>query len=85
MVREIGVTLASLGIYEVLAVEAADTLPAGTARHDRNAVHIRFGDHRFHRGVNIKIRKLSRDVPVEETAGIRKLAFTGGGQRHVSS
>ena len=60
-------------VYEVLTVKAADSFAPETSRHDRNAVHIGFGDHCFHRGVNVKIGRLSCDVPVAERTEIGKL------------
>src|SRR5215471_5025752 len=57
-------------VYEVLAVKATDFPAAGAPRQSSDAVYIRLGHHGFHRGVNIKIGKLSRDVSVEERAEI---------------
>src|SRR5258708_1903216 len=45
-------------VYEVLAIEASYSLTAETTRHDGYAVHVRFGDHRFHSGVDVAIGKL---------------------------
>src|SRR5215813_1059704 len=60
-------------VYEMLAIKLADLLPAKAPGHDRHAVHIWFGDHCFHCCINIKIGKLSCNVPVEERTEVNPL------------
>jgi hypothetical protein len=81
-----GVTLAILWdlIYEVLAVEAADSLAANAACHDRNAMHIRFGDHGLHGGVYILIGELSRNVVVKDLTELLKLVGLFGSHCHFT-
>src|SRR5262249_27604136 len=62
-------------VYEVLAVKAADPLAPEATRHDRNAVHIGFGDHSFHRGVNVKISKFSCDMSVAECTEVGQFSW----------
>src|SRR5262245_34239114 len=52
-------------IYEMLTVEAADSSAAVASGHDRNAMHVRFGDHGFHGGVDVAICELSLYMVVE--------------------
>src|SRR5262249_15829596 len=71
-------------VYKVLAVKATDFPATEAPRESSDAVHIRLGHHGFHRGVNIKIGKLSRDVSIEERAQIGRFRGVGGGYRHFS-
>jgi hypothetical protein len=57
-------------VYEVLCVKATDFPTANATRQGSDAVDIRLGHHGFHRGINIKIGKFSRNVPVEERTEI---------------
>src|SRR5262249_47736991 len=75
-------------VYEMFTVELADSFTSDAARHDRNAVHIRFRHHSLHSGVDVVIGKLSRYVPVEQLAEFKKLPSLGaprtwGGQTHI--
>jgi hypothetical protein len=62
-------------IYKVLTVKAAHSLAAGSACHDWNAVHVRFGNHGCHRGVDIAINKFFGDVRIENC--VKTIRFHG--------
>lgn len=72
-------------IYEMLAVKPSHALVPEAARHDCDAVHVRFRNHGFHGGIYILVRELTGDVPVEERSEIGRFCGRRPRRGHLCS